>query len=165
MQSEEIIIADSSPLIGLARIGHLELLRKVARRIIVPEAVWEEATAARIEAPGAREIRAACNWIEIAVAENARVQLLLADVDLGEAEALVLAQVNPGSMLLIDDLGARRVADRLGLRRMGTLAVLARAKKNGHIQAVKPLAEALIANGLFIKDEIVRAVLIEVGEA
>jgi len=36
---EEIIIADSSPLIGLARIAMLPLLPKLARRIVVPPAV------------------------------------------------------------------------------------------------------------------------------
>lgn len=131
--------------------------------MIVPT-VWEEAATARIDAPGASEIRAALNWIEIIAPDNARVHPLLTEMDLGEAEAVALAQSISGSILLIDDLGARRVADRLGLPRMGTLAVLARAKKLGHVQMVRPLAEALIANGLFIKEEIVRAVLKEVGE-
>jgi hypothetical protein len=55
--SEEIIIADSSPLIGLARIGRLELLPKLARRIVVPQAVHDEVTAARADAPASSRHR------------------------------------------------------------------------------------------------------------
>jgi len=45
--SEEIIIADRSPLIGLARIGHLSLLPRLARRIVTPNAAWAEVASAR----------------------------------------------------------------------------------------------------------------------
>ncbi len=44
MHSEEIIIADSGPLIGLARIGLPELLPRLAKRFLVPRAVWREVT-------------------------------------------------------------------------------------------------------------------------
>ena len=47
MPSEELIVADSSPLIGLAWIGHIALLPRLARRIVVPPAVWHEVTSAR----------------------------------------------------------------------------------------------------------------------
>ena len=58
MPSEELIIADSSPLIGLARIEQLGLLPQLARRIGVPRAVWAEVTSARMDAPGASEVAA-----------------------------------------------------------------------------------------------------------
>jgi len=66
--SEEIIIADSSPLIGLARIGQLGLLPQLARRIMVPRAVWAEVTGARTDSPGASEV-AAQTWIEVLEAD------------------------------------------------------------------------------------------------
>ena len=68
MPSEEIIIADSSPLIGLARIEHLGLLPQLARRIGVPRAVWTEVTSARTDAPGTSEV-AAQTWIEVLEAD------------------------------------------------------------------------------------------------
>jgi predicted nucleic acid-binding protein len=67
--SEEIIIADSGPLIGLARIGQLGLLPQLARRIVVPRAVWSEVTGARTDAPGASEV-AAQTWIEVLEANS-----------------------------------------------------------------------------------------------
>jgi len=56
--SEEIVIADSSPLIGLARIGQLGLLPQLARQIVLPYAVHAEVTAARADAPGAAAVAA-----------------------------------------------------------------------------------------------------------
>lgn len=91
MPSEEIIIADSSPLIGLARIDQLGLLPQLARRIGVPRAVWAEVTSARTDAPGASEV-AAQTWIEVLEADWQVVAPLLIMVGQGEAEAIALAQ-------------------------------------------------------------------------
>jgi hypothetical protein len=121
--SEEIIIADSSPLIGLARIGQLGLLPQLAKRIVAPRAVHEEVTGARADAPGAAEV-AAQSWIELLDADPAVVAPLLILVGRGEAEAIALAQRESSAVLFLDDLRARKLADRLGLRRMGTVALL-----------------------------------------
>ena len=163
MPSEEIIIADSSPLIGLARIGQLGLLPKLARRIVLPRAVHEEVTAARDDAPGAAEV-ASQTWIEIMEADPAVVAPLLILVGRGEAEAIALAQRETAAVLLMDDLRARKLADRLGLRRMGTVALLGQAKREGLIPALKPALEALVANDIFISQRLIDAALREVGE-
>jgi hypothetical protein len=120
--SEEIIIADSSPLIGLARIGQLGLLPQLAKRIVAPRAVLEEVMGAKADAPGATEV-AAQSWIEVLEADLAVVAPLLILVGRGEAEAIALAQRESSAVLLLDDLRARKLADRLGLRRMGTVAL------------------------------------------
>jgi hypothetical protein len=39
---ERLIVADASPLIGLAKIGRLDLLRKLAEEVWIPHAVWCE---------------------------------------------------------------------------------------------------------------------------
>lgn len=163
MRSEGIIIADSSPLIGLARIGQLELLPRLARRIIVPRAVWTEVTHARADAPGASKV-AAQTWIEVLEADRQVVAPLLIMVGLGEAEAIALAQREPSAILLLDDLRARKLAARLGLRRMGTVAVLGLAKREGMIPKLKPALDALVANGIYIRQELIAAALHEVGE-
>ena len=103
MQVEEIIVADSSPLIGLARIRRLEILRQLARRVAVPPAVWKEIIGDQPDASGAREL-AAVNWIEVQAPYSAAVSALLAEVDPGEAEAIALATLLPAAVLLMDDL-------------------------------------------------------------
>ena len=59
-------------------------------------------------------------------------------MDRGEAEAIALAMENPGSTVLRDDAMARRVAERFGVDRIGTLGILRRAKKSGLLAAIKP---------------------------
>jgi len=163
MPSEELIIADSSPLIGLARIGLLAVLPRLAKRVVVPQAVLAEVTSAREDAPGAAEV-AAQSWIEVRQADPAAVAPLLILVGRGEAEAIALAQRELDAVLLMDDLRARKLAERLGLRRMGTVALLAQAKKQGLIPQLKPALDALVASGLFIRQQLIDAALREVGE-
>jgi uncharacterized protein len=161
--SEEIIIADSSPLIGLARIGQLGLLPRLARRVVAPSAVWAEVTGARKDAPGAAQV-AAQDWIEVLEADPQVVAPLLILLGRGEAETIALAQRDTSAVLLVDDLRARKLAERLGLRRMGTVALLGWAKREGLIPTLKPALEALVANGIFIRQELIAAALKEVGE-
>jgi predicted nucleic acid-binding protein len=161
--AEELIIADSSPLIGLARIGQLGLLPKLANRIVVPAAVHAEVTAARADAPGAAEV-AAQAWIEVQEADPVAVAPLLILVGRGEAEAIALAQWDSAAVLLVDDLRARKLAQRLGLRRMGTVALLGQAKREGLIPKLKPTLDALVAQGIYIRRELIEAALNEAGE-
>lgn len=163
MPSEELIIADSSPLIGLARIGQLGLLPKLAKRIVVPAAVHAEVTLARADAPGAAEV-AAQAWIEVQAADPVAIAPLLILVGRGEAEAIALAQQEPSAVLLVDDLRARKLAQRLGLRRMRTVALLGQAKREGLIPKLKPALDALAAHGIFIRQELIDAALREAGE-
>ena len=163
MPSEEIIIADSSPLIGLAKIGQLDLLPLLARRVMAPPAVWKEVVGAGSAAPGAQEV-AGRKWIEIVTPEPATVAPLLILLGQGEAEAIALSQRETSAILLLDDLRARKIAARLNLRRMGTIALLGRAKRAGLVGKLKPLLDALLACGIHIRRELIEAALKEAGE-
>ena len=59
------VVADSSPLIALARIGQLNLLATLFRRILIPAEVHHEVTVAGMGLPGAEQVRSAA-WIEVA---------------------------------------------------------------------------------------------------
>lgn len=158
-----MIVADSSALVLLARIGQLETLKALAGRVVVPTAVWEEVVVARADAPGAREV-AAQTWIEVRLVDAAVVAPLLSVLGRGEAEAIALALREPQATLLLDDGRARKLADRLGLARIGTLGLLANAKRAGLVPAVKPLVGQLQKNGMWIEPRIVASILKEVGE-
>ena len=94
MPCEELIVADSSPLIGLARIGHLTLLKRLARRVSVPPAVWEEITSA--DRTDAREISQQ-TWIEVITPPAADVARFSSTLDRGEAEAVGTGDAGEGS--------------------------------------------------------------------
>lgn len=161
--TRRIAVSDSTPLIALARIGELALVRSVYSQIHVPQAVYDEVVEARDDAPGAREI-AAASWIVQGAADPLLVRPLLLLVDAGEAEAIALAQVEAGSVLLTDDRKARRVAKQLGIATQGTLGVLARAKRSGLIPTVRPFAERLQAASYRIAEKTLEEVLRGLGE-
>ncbi len=122
-----------------------------------------EITSARTDAPGAAEI-AAQPWLEVRSVDPVVLAPLLILVGRGEAEAIALTQREPGGLLLMDDLRVRKLADRLGLRRMGTVALLAQAKRQGLIPQLKRALDGLVANGIFISQRLIDAALEEVGE-
>jgi len=63
-------------------------------------------------------------------------------VDTGEAEAIALAQTMPDCIILLDDSRARRVAERLQIKQIGTVGLLLRAKRKGLIDKLRPLQNA-----------------------
>lgn len=57
-----------------------------------------------------------------------RVEELLAELDRGESESIVVALEVGADLLLIDERTGRDVASRMGIRRTGLLGVLLEAK-------------------------------------
>ena len=157
-----VIIADSGPLIALAIIGHLDLLRELYGRVLAPPAVWDEVTVQGRGLPGSHEVSQLA-WLEIKAPEIPLLQALGILVDRGEAEAIALANALPDSTVLLDDARARRVAERFGIRRIGTLGILRRAKKVGLIEKVRPLVEQLRDKGIYMRQSLVDAVLLGVS--
>lgn len=162
--NKSVIIADSSPLIALALIGQLELLPYLYHRVLIPPAVWDEVTKQGAGLPGAQAV-SQCSWLEIQLPESAKLEVLRILVDQGEAEALALAQMQPDSIVLLDDAQARRVAERFNIPRIGTLGILRRAKKAGRLSEIKPYILALRQNGIYIRQALIEAVLHDVEEA
>ena len=66
-------------------------------------------------------------------------------------------------LLLMDDNAAKKTAKFLGMTVTGTLGILIRAKREGYISAVRPLLDALMADGLYISD-VVRDYVLEAAE-
>lgn len=48
MASEQIVVADSTPLIALARVARLDLLHRLVKRVVIPPAVQAEIRAGGI---------------------------------------------------------------------------------------------------------------------
>ncbi len=90
MTTRPVIIADSSPLIALAIIGQLNLLRELYGQVFAPPAVWEEVTVTGRGLPGSHEV-SQLTWLEIKAPETEWLQALLILVDRSEAEAIALA--------------------------------------------------------------------------
>jgi hypothetical protein len=66
---------------------------------------------------------------------------------------------------LLDDARARKIAQRLNIKQIGTIGLLLRAKRQGLVETIKPNISALVENGIYIRRELIDAVLSEAGEA
>lgn len=160
------VVSNASPLINLARIGKLTLLRDLYGELIVPEAVWQEVVVEGAGQPGADEVESA-TWIKTQAATNRQlVNALQQDLDAGEAEAIALTLEMGAELLLMDEHLGRETARHLGLRYVGLVGALVEAKHRGLIRAVKTHLDALrdIA-GFRVVDALYARVLQDEGEA
>ncbi|NJK28645.1 MAG: DUF3368 domain-containing protein [Acaryochloridaceae cyanobacterium CSU_3_4] len=147
-----IVVSDTSPITNLAAIGQLDLLRQLYETIVIPVAVYNEMVAVGKLVPGAVEVQT-LPWIQTQTVANAQsvidVQSSRDDIDLGEAEAIILALELKAGLLLMDERRGRALAANYGLSVTGLLGVLLQAKRNGLIQAVKPVMDQLIEEADF----------------
>jgi predicted nucleic acid-binding protein len=155
-----IVVSDASPLISLAAIDRLDLLRRLYNEVIIPEAVRREVVLTAPGAAGAADV-AGANWIKVrSVEDRTLVEALRVTLDVGEAEAIALALEVHADLLLVDERRARSVAQRLGQPVIGVLGVVVEAKL---ISAVGPLLEDLTERAGFRVSEALRARVIEVA--
>ncbi|HKQ08890.1 MAG TPA: DUF3368 domain-containing protein [Blastocatellia bacterium] len=148
---KEPIITDSTCLIGLERIGHLDLLPALFEPIMIPPEVD-------------REFGITLAWLRIEVpSDTTRVATLKLLIDDGEAEAIALAGER-GVRLILDDRQARLVAKNLGIPIIGTVGVLAQAKQAEIIASLKPILSKLEAKGFYISNALKEEALRIVGE-
>jgi predicted nucleic acid-binding protein len=126
-----IVVADTSPLNYLIRLGRPDVLREIYGRVLVPHAVLMEMQ--HPEAPA--EVRA---WASAAPAWLEAMQVrqldasLAAELGAGEREAISLALEVHADVLLIDERAGRREAEVRHLEVAGTLAVLLQASLRGY---------------------------------
>jgi uncharacterized protein len=163
-----IVVSDTSPITNLAAIGQLDLLRRLYETITIPVAVYNEMVGVRKIVPGAFEVQT-LDWIQTqAVIDDLRVADLQTSqdkIDLGEAEAIILALELKAKLLLMDERRGRALAANYGLNVTGLLGVLLQAKHNDCIPAVKPLINQLVEQvGFRVSNQLYAAILQTAGE-
>jgi len=145
------VVSDTSVINYLAAVGQMELLRVQFGKIFVPPAVWRELHA-KGDLPGtapADQARAA-GWLAVqAPKPGETLNKLFADLDPGEAEAIALACELKPAVVLLDETEGRLEARRLGLTIIGTVGILAAARRLGQLKNIKPLLDRLMQNHRF----------------
>lgn len=144
----KIIIADTSCLIILSKIGELAILRKLYGEILITKTIQKEFG------------KKLPKWINIAgIHDIERQKILELQVDEGEASAITLALEYPDSTLILDDLKARKVAERLGINYTGTIGVIIKAKRGGIIPSVKNILNKIKKTNFRISEDIEKAAI------
>ncbi len=90
--------------------------------------------------------------------------LLRRDLDIGEAQTIVLAKALNADLVLIDERLGYAIAQEEGLPLAGTLTILINAKRRGIITEAKPLLDAMIANKQWYSRRLYNHFLQSVGE-
>lgn len=148
------VICDSTTLIGLAKVGKVDILEKLFSEVYIPEAVYDEVVVEGKGKPGAKEIENA-DWIHCKkVQDQIDVEMLAGHIDRGEAEVLVLGKEMRVDWLIIDEDKARNSAFAAGFNVIGLVGLLVVAKRLEHIQDVKSILDELRVKRFYIDDEV-----------
>jgi predicted nucleic acid-binding protein len=154
---------NSSPLIFLAKLGLIEILRLGDIPVIVPDAVLDEIARYGTQDEVLRQVQA-LDWLQVVATPPIPVEVSARALGAGESAVLAVALEQADSEVVLDDLAARKSARALGLPLQGTLSLILVAKQVGMVPEVKPLLEQLKSLGMYLSDALVARVLAQAGE-
>ncbi|MEQ9437913.1 MAG: DUF3368 domain-containing protein [Cyclobacteriaceae bacterium] len=149
----KVVIADTSCFILLDKIDEVSLLKQLFGEVVTTYEVVHEFGKQLPE------------WVKIESVKDGKYQSVLAlEVDRGEASAIALSAEKEDALLILDDLRARKLAEKLGLSYTGTLGVIARSRKEGVITSVKPIIEKIRNTNFRFGEDVFSAILKAAGE-
>ncbi len=152
-----IVVSDTSAITSLLHIGRAGLLQELYHAVLIPTAVQAELLRTHQQLPAYLEVKSAANRTLVARLE--------AELDLGEAEAIVLAKETNADLLLIDEKLGRQVALREGLRITGLIGLVIEAKRQKLITSVQELLAQLEAEaGFRLSDSVKTEAFRQAGE-
>ena len=144
-----LLVADTSPLIVLAKLSRLDLLRVEYTRVVMPPSVYREGVIVGqpFHADDAVAIQQAIadGLIEVQAPQQP-ASLVIPNLGAGEMECIVLALQLEADAVLMDDFNARRAAretfarEGLNIAVRGTLGIIAGGVKSGQLGAQDAIA-------------------------
>lgn len=146
---------DSSPIIGLANIGRLDLIRMLFHDIVIPPAVAYEV----------RGVKLPDRVTVVPLQKPVPDSVLRPALGRGETEAISLALEIRSERIILDDAAARLLAAAHGLRVVGLLGVLLIAKNLNFITDVRSNVDALRAASFWVSPQVYRHLLSQAGES
>jgi len=139
-----IVVTNSTPIISLAKIDKLHLLRDIFGKIYVPNAVYKEVALKGKGRPGSKEIEEA-EWVASKEVYNITSKKhLLAYLDEGEAEVILLADELSADLVIMDERKGYEVLSNL--------------------LNIKPYLDKMKVKGVWIDDQIYAISLKDVNE-
>jgi uncharacterized protein len=153
------VVSNSRPLINLAEVGRFSLLKDLFQRVLIPRGVFEEVVVRGAGQPGSKETRSA-RWISRGKLKQPDIaNILMAELDRGEAEAIALALQGKADWLLIDERKGRRFAQQAGLKVKGTLGILIEGVRHGCIEDLRPIFDEMITKRTWVAPAVYKQAL------
>jgi predicted nucleic acid-binding protein len=159
-----IVVADTSVLINLCRIGQTDLLARLFQDVFIPTEVAAEfeRLAAQVPRFGGLILPA---WIRQQTPAAISAELSATKLDPGETAALALALEIHADALLVDERRGHEIAVQMGIKTIGVLGILLQAKRSGLIAELRTLLDQLDQDaGFWIAPGIRQRVLRLAGE-
>ena len=158
-------MSNSSPLIWLAKIGRLVLLKTLFGEVVIPRRVHEETTLKKQSADAILIGKAVKDgWIKVSEEKMEEADALagVSGIHLGEAEAILLAQ-RLGTELIIDEREASVTAQMFRVKPIGTIAVLllALARDQVTLSEFRECLDSLLASGFWLSVDVYNKALEE----
>ena len=163
--SKRPVVGDTTVLLYLGRIGRIDLLPALFTPVYIPEPVMLELDMGRFLRRDTVNPRDFTWATPVSVPQDVIDALPPNCLGAGEQAVIAYAHAHQSCVAGLDDLQARRLAETLGLTVVGTLGILLRAKQAKMIPTVRPLVDAVIAQGFHLDPDLYQDVLRLASEA
>lgn len=157
LRTNQLLVADTSPLLALARLDFLTLLSELFSSVCVTQTVITECLA-KPESSDALRIKEALTDGRLIIVDDPVVRTSLKHLDVGEMSALEYA-IQHSATILIDERAGRLAAKAHHLNVVGTLGILLLTKRKGFLLSIKPKIYELRDSGYFISETLIAYVL------
>jgi predicted nucleic acid-binding protein len=150
------IVSNSSPLISFAKIESFHLLQQLYGSLTISAEVYAEVVVSGARLPGSSETSSS-TWIQVKQVKRADDITAAQErfgLGIGELSTLILAKELEADLVILDDLGARRLAQREGFRVQGSMAVLEACFRKGFLADLRGAYEQLLKRGVFFNREL-----------
>lgn len=166
-------ISDSSPLIWLAKVGKIALLRDLFEQVIMPQEVYVETVEEGLQQgfSDALTIKECVNegWMKVSKLNPSgdsliqRISSYTSEIHLGEAQAIVLAR-EMNVLLLMDESTGRVFAEAWGLKVKGTVYVIISALRTGLIDKneAKEIILKMVVKGFRLEPNLLARLITEI---
>lgn len=149
-------VSDSGPILHLYEIDLIKVLN-IFNRVLIPEAVFEELKKYEVN-----ERKIELTPLNSEMKDKTKVFSSQYELDIGEAEAIMLALNEKADYFLTDDLIARIVAAEHNLEVHGTIGIILRAFRDKIIkkeEAINKIIDLKAKSSLFITQDLVNLVI------
>lgn len=156
----ERIVTNTSPLLAISKMQAADVIGKLPFEFICPSEVENEILVGAnqgytVEIPA---------WLTVLSLRSALSPLAVAALDAGEAAVIGLALEQNIKLVCIDERTGRRAALAVGLRVVGSLGLLGKAKTLGLIANARPFIEKAKEAGIYYDDDLIENFLHSLGE-
>ena len=152
-----IVVSDTSPLCYLILLGQIEVLPTLYQNVLIPQAVAAELRAAASPPEVRAWITHPPSWLQVQSVELSQ-SMPAKNLDLGEREAIAIAEQLSADLIILDDKAARQFASNKGLKVIGLLGIL-KESVNAKLLDLEVTFEQLRSAGFWVSPQLLKQLL------